>query len=116
MPLPANVELGRAQLSARELNNLAIGDVIKLDQPTGDPLRLNIGDRMIGSAYVGAHRGRLVAGVKTIVQIQPPTSDKKSVPPPPVPAPGNPAPAAARPPPARPPERPQPDKTKGHPS
>ena len=53
-PLPANVELGRAQMTARELGSLNVGDVIKLDHPTGDPLRLNIGDRMIGSAYVGA--------------------------------------------------------------
>ena len=123
-PLPANVELGRAQMTARELGSLNVGDVIKLDQPTGDPLRLNIGERMIGSAYVGALRGRLVAGIHQIVQPQQTAADKKPtppVPPPPPPPPppvtpppmGPPPTAAARPP-VRPPEKPQPDKTKGH--
>lgn len=110
-PLPANVELGRAQMTARELGSLCVGDVIKLDHPTGDPLRLNIGERMIGNAYVGAHRGRLVAGITHIVHPPQAASDRK--PAPPAPPPASPPPAAARPP-ARPPEKPQPDKSKGH--
>ena len=136
VPLPANVELGRAQMTARDLGSLEIGDVIRLDQTTGDPLRLNIGERMVGAAYVGAHRGRLVASIHHIVQPQKADADRKPAPTPasaPAPAPAarppsaaNPAaarpasstppPAAARPPAPRPQEKPQPDKTKGHPS
>ncbi len=122
-PLPANVELGRAQMTARELGSLNVGDVIKLDHPTGDPLRLNIGERMIGSAYVGALRGRLVAGVCQIQQPQPaavkkPPPPASPLPPPPPaahPPPSPPPPAVVRPPIRPPPSgKPQPDKTKGH--
>ncbi len=119
-PLPANVELGRALMSAGELGSLCVGDVIKLDQPTGDPLRLNIGDRMIGSAFVGSRRGRLVAGINHIMKPNQAATDKRPPAPPPSPAPAPapaPAPSAVPPrPPARPPEKPQPDKSKGHPS
>ena len=111
-PLPASVELGRARMTARELSSLTVGDVIRLDQPTGDPLRLNIGDHPIGTAFVGAHRGRLVAGINQILRPNAAASDKKPAAPS---SPGNPAPAPARPA-VRPPDRPQPDKTKGPPS
>ena len=84
-PLPANVELGRAMMTAGELGSLSVGDVIKLDQPTGDPLRLNIGERMIGSAFVGSRRGRLVASINHVMRPNQAANDKKP-PAPPTPA------------------------------
>lgn len=117
-PLPASVELGRATMTAGELSRLCAGDVIKLDQPIGDPLRLHIGPRLIGQAYVGEHRGRLAACLSKIVQPQKPGQPAASAPPPasarPTPPPSPPPSAAppARPAP-RPPVRPAPDKTKG---
>lgn len=104
-PLPMNVELGRAKMSARELGSLAVGDVIKLEHAAGDPLRLNVGDRMIGSAYVGALRGRLVAGVNQIMQHGKQAAPGKASVQPAAPAP---APAPSPRPPVRPPAQPIP--------
>jgi flagellar motor switch protein FliM len=97
VPLPINVELGRATITARDLDRLEIGDVIKLGHATGDPLRLNIGERPIGQVHVGAHRGRMAACITTIAQ-PPKEADTSLV----TPKPAAPAPAAANARPANP--------------
>ncbi len=99
VPLPVDVELGRAVITARDLNNLAVGDIIKLGHPAGDPLLFNINGRPVGKAYAGAHRGRLAASLSHVTQLQKAGTQKPPTPPAPAP-PRPPAPAQA-------------DKTKG---
>lgn len=103
VPLPIHVELGRATISARELDSLEVGDIILLDHPTGDPLKLNVGERTIGLVYAGAHRGRLAASVQKV--LQPQRGDSNIVSPEKTEAPGQASAAAAAAPP--PPPRPQ---------
>ncbi len=42
LPVTLVVQLGRATLSLKEMNNLAVGDVMVLDQPIGAPLEASI--------------------------------------------------------------------------
>lgn len=66
VPLSAAVELGRTQLTARELNALQIGDVLKLDRRAGDALAIQIGDRELGHGRVGSRRGRLAVSIQDL--------------------------------------------------
>ncbi|HAS82645.1 MAG TPA: hypothetical protein DCS43_08245 [Verrucomicrobia bacterium] len=63
VPLLADVELGRAKLTAGELESLCIGDVIKLNRRAGDPLPFNIGGREAGIGRIGIRRGQLAMSV-----------------------------------------------------
>jgi flagellar motor switch protein FliM len=42
LPVTMSVSLGKASLSLGEMNQLAVGDVLILDQPVGNPLEANI--------------------------------------------------------------------------
>jgi flagellar motor switch protein FliM len=104
-PLAVNVELGRARLTAGEVNSLEVGDVIRLDHPVGAPLKLNVGNRLFGTTFVGALRGRLVAGVEQIAR---PGKPPAAAPMPPAAGRAEPPSAAPKPAPAASPQRPQP--------
>ena len=43
MPLPVSVDLGRLSMTSRELESLAVGDVVILGTRTGEPLTLSVG-------------------------------------------------------------------------
>lgn len=116
VPLPVDIELGRASITARDVDNLAVGDIIRLDHLAGDPLLFNINGRPVGKAYAGAHRGRLAACVSHVSHIKEVAAAKSDTPPPPRPAPAPrsvPASAAASPLPPRPPTPAQAAKPKG---
>jgi flagellar motor switch protein FliM len=70
-PLSTHVELGRAQISARELSELRIGDIIKLGRRAGDPLVLDVGGRGIGTVRAGIHHGQLAACVQQLFSKRP---------------------------------------------
>lgn len=46
LPVTLSVSLGRASLSLGEMNQLAVGDVLILDQPVGNPLEAQISGRL----------------------------------------------------------------------
>ncbi len=68
LPLTLSVSLGRASLSLGEMNQLAIGDVLVLDQPVGNPLEAQISGRLhfVGHACrLGPRQGfRILASRK----------------------------------------------------
>lgn len=65
-PLSLEVELGRAKITANELNSLSVGDVIKLDHSIEDPFTVTACSRPLGTAYVGSHRSRTAACINQI--------------------------------------------------
>ncbi|MCA9034209.1 MAG: FliM/FliN family flagellar motor switch protein [Planctomycetaceae bacterium] len=46
LPVTLIVELGRASLTLKQMNNLAVGDVLMLDQPVTAPLEASIGGKL----------------------------------------------------------------------
>jgi flagellar motor switch protein FliM len=74
-PLSLEVELGRAKITARELNSLSVGDIIKLDHSIEDPFAVTSCARPLGMAYVGSHRGRTAACINRIHSIKKKTPD-----------------------------------------
>ncbi len=81
-PLSTHVELGRAQVSARELGDLQIGDIIKLGRRAGDPLVIQVGDRDIGLVRAGARHGQMAVSVQQLFSTRPaPTSATTPAPP-----------------------------------
>jgi len=70
-PLSTHVELGRAQVSARELGDLQIGDIIKLGRRAGDPLVMQVGDRDIGLVRAGARHGQMAVSVQQLFSTRP---------------------------------------------
>lgn len=68
--LPLQVELGRTRITARQLTQLEVGDVIRLGNRLGETMPLNIAERNIGRSRVGSHRGRLAASVTTLTSMK----------------------------------------------
>jgi len=69
-PISLEVELGRAKITARELNSLSVGDVIKLNHAIEDPFAVTTCSRPLGTAHVGSHRGRTAACIKNIYSMK----------------------------------------------
>lgn len=66
VPIKTDIELGKAQVSAQDIESLGVGDIIKLGSRAGDPLVLNVGGRGVGHASVGVYRGRLAVTVEDL--------------------------------------------------
>lgn len=62
------VELGRTNVSLRELVSLQPGDVLVFDRPTGEPLAARVNDREKFRVFPGLHRDRLAVQIASIVR------------------------------------------------
>lgn len=60
-------ELGESQISIREFLNLAVGDVVTLNKPIQDGLRVKVGDKLKFIGNPGAVKGKLAIQVSEIV-------------------------------------------------
>lgn len=58
IPLELRVKLGTAKISVSDLANLAVGDVIVLDQPVNEELACYVGDQPLLFGLPGVHGGR----------------------------------------------------------
>jgi flagellar motor switch protein FliM len=76
VPIETSVELGKASIRARQLQNLQVGDIIKLDNRATDALRFYLGDARIGTGVLGSRHGRLAVRLETMV-----STPKASAPP-----------------------------------
>jgi flagellar motor switch protein FliN/FliY len=47
-----SLEIGRAQITIRELLKLAPGSVVQVDRPAGDPLDVLVNDRLVAHGEV----------------------------------------------------------------
>lgn len=54
IPVQVTVELGRAQMSLRDVLELSEGSIVELDRLAGEPLDLKIGDQLIAQGEVVA--------------------------------------------------------------
>lgn len=68
VPLQARVELGRVKISARDLEALAVGDVLRLPTRVGDSLAVAIDESELARAYVGRRRGQVMACVQAMAR------------------------------------------------
>ncbi len=59
VPLEGNVELGRATILARQLKELQVGDIIKLDNAASNELRFCLSNTKVANGIVGSKQGRL---------------------------------------------------------
>lgn len=62
------IELGRTNVSLRELVALQPGDVLVFDRPTSEPLAARVNDREKFRVFPGLHRDRLAVQVASIVR------------------------------------------------
>jgi flagellar motor switch protein FliM len=76
VPIETSVELGKASIRARQLQNLQVGDIIKLDNRATEALRFYLGDARIGTGVLGSRHGRLAVRLETMV-----STPKASAPP-----------------------------------
>jgi len=58
IPLTLALEVGRASLTIRELLKLAVGSVVELDRPAGEPLDIRVNGRLISRGEVVAINDR----------------------------------------------------------
>ena len=54
IPVDATVELGRTQLSLKDLLDLSEGSIIELDRLAGEPLDLKVGGQLVAQGEVVA--------------------------------------------------------------
>jgi flagellar motor switch protein FliN/FliY len=54
IPVQVNVELGKTQMSLREVLDLSEGSIIELDRLAGEPLDLKVGGQLIAQGEVVA--------------------------------------------------------------
>ena len=54
IPVPVTVELGRTDLSLKELLELSEGSIVELDRLAGEPLDLKVGGQLIAQGEVVA--------------------------------------------------------------
>jgi len=57
--IPLSIELGNTDLTLRELLNLNVGNVIRLDNPIDEPLRLKVGKKTKFLVKPGVKRGKV---------------------------------------------------------
>ncbi|TCZ79969.1 flagellar motor switch protein FliM [Paenibacillus albiflavus] len=65
--LPVIAELGNSQITIHEFLNLAVGDVIKLNRESGEPLHMMVGDRLKYFGSPGTVKGKLAVQITEIV-------------------------------------------------
>ncbi|BDG59363.1 flagellar motor switch protein FliM [Caldinitratiruptor microaerophilus] len=75
--VPVTVELGRAELTVRELLDLAVGDVVVLDRRVGEACTVFVGDQPKFTAVPGTVRGRLAAQVRARLPGEEPQEDER---------------------------------------
>lgn len=86
VPLEINVELGRASISARQLQALQTGDIIRLNHRASEALTFNLGESAIGKGIIGARRGRIAVNLQAISSTRKKASSTENNTPPPSPA------------------------------
>ena len=52
IPVQVTVELGRSQMSLRDILELSEGSIVELDRLAGEPLDLKVGDQLIAQGEV----------------------------------------------------------------
>lgn len=57
--LPIIAELGQTTISVQELSCLAVGDLIRLTESVGDPLKIKIGNKPKFQAQPGTYKGKV---------------------------------------------------------
>ena len=57
--LPVGVELGKTTINVGEMLNLAVGDVVKLDQSIKDPLNIKVGKEEKYLGFPGLSNNKL---------------------------------------------------------
>lgn len=65
--LPIVAELGRSQITVQEFLNMEVGDVITLDQPVNQGLKIRIGDRYKFLGSPGESGGKLAVKISEIL-------------------------------------------------
>lgn len=66
--LPIRAELGNSQIAVQELLELAIGDVITLNQSVRDPLLIRVGEAVKFSGQPGLSRGRVAIQITEVLE------------------------------------------------
>jgi len=66
--LPIVAELGTSTITVQELLNLAVGDVIALNKPVNEGLRISVGNKLKYYGTPGAVKGRLAVQITEIVE------------------------------------------------
>ena len=72
--IPVALELGHTVLSVADVLQLAVGDVVKLDEVLGDPLDVRIGNMVKFKAVPGTSNGNYAAEISEII----PREDEES--------------------------------------
>jgi flagellar motor switch protein FliM len=65
--LPIVAELGNSSITVNELLNLTVGDVITLNKPTTDGLKIKVGDKLKYLGNPGAIKGRMAFQISEIL-------------------------------------------------
>ncbi len=81
VPVESGVELGRATILAKQLSELQVGDIIKLDNQAANELQFYIGDTPVGSGMVGSRQGRLAIRLQNMKNAQKRNTAKQPSPP-----------------------------------
>jgi flagellar motor switch protein FliM len=68
VPVEVTVEIGRVDLSARELVDLASGDTLVLERRPGDPVELRAADRLLGRGELVEVDGKIGVHVLELVR------------------------------------------------
>lgn len=63
VPLPVIAELGCSRLTVRQIRELAVGDVIRLDTPAGGEVRVHVRDQALYRGRVGQLRRNLAVRI-----------------------------------------------------
>ncbi len=67
MTVPVKVSLGEATVTVRELLDLSVGDVIRLDTRTDEPLSVRVGDKRKFLAKPGRVGSRLAVEITKVM-------------------------------------------------
>jgi flagellar motor switch protein FliM len=65
--LPIVAELGNSSITVNELLNISVGDVITLNKPTTDGLKIKVGDKLKYLGNPGAIKGRMAIQISEIL-------------------------------------------------
>jgi flagellar motor switch protein FliM len=66
--LPIIAELGTSTITVGEFLNLAVGDVIQLDQPIDSKLKIKVGDRLKFLGQPGTTKGRVAVQIDEVLE------------------------------------------------